>query len=208
MLRSYLRLSLLVLLTSSCSLIVDKLESSGEPGEATIDASANDATATIDSGQPPIEIDGALNLLDGGPAVCDGITPNGACYISCTTSTCGGGPIVCPIDIPCIVNCTGEFACEDTAIDCSLASSCDILCKGTDACDTGGITCGGTDCRVLCQGSAACEEGVIECNANSCDIGCVGVDACAAGVCCQGVGCGDGSHSCTTVGNDNCNCPD
>jgi hypothetical protein len=140
---------------------------------------------------------------DAGFTTCTSMRDGGICVIDCTTPDCDGD-IRCPNGIRCEVNCIGDQACENVAIDCLESAECEINCSGTDACDLGGITCNGNTCAITCSGDAACEEGPVFCNAAECSIRCDGPNTCAASVCCYGFDCGD---ACSAAAGGSCTCP-
>jgi len=196
MFRSLMQVSLLSLVLSGCSLVVDYLESEAEDG------GISDAALVVDASLP--QLDGGPGDASSSTDACTAVGEDGSCLFTCNTAGCDGA-IVCPEGRPCIIDCMGDQACENTSIDCTMATSCDINCEGSDACDNSGIQCAGSTCNIQCVGSAACEDSAIECSADVCTILCNGGNACDTGVCCSGATCAP--DVCTSDNGGNCDCP-
>ncbi len=118
------------------------------------------------------------------------------------------GPLVCPSQMDCNFNCTGNDACEDCNFNCTAANSCNITCTGNEACEDATFNCFANNCTINCNANEACEDSVILCGggpgsvcnvncgpaneacedtsvlcgADTCNIICAGEDSCSEGV--------------------------
>lgn len=111
-------------------------------------------------------------------AGCDGGTcdTSGFCVVNCPGSPlCGSGPVRCPPNVPCRVNC-GSGQCSN-GVQCTQNPACNIVAIGTNIAQNAPILCSGTACNVNCNGSSVCDQGIL-CDAGTCTLTCNGTNAC------------------------------
>ena len=106
------------------------------------------------------------------------------CTIDCSLTSCAG-PVVCPSNYHCDVQCKTDNACTN-GVSCVGTQSCTVECSGGQSCRN--VQCGTGPCDVMCSGIKSCRD--VSCNSScACDVTCTGSQACTTGILmCTGIG--------------------
>jgi hypothetical protein len=103
------------------------------------------------------------------PAICNGGCAEDECQILCTVDAPCRGPIQCPEDFACDVDCAGEDVCMGVQIACPNDYSCALTCEGDLACHDTQLTCGFSECALECGApTTACEGTIVHCGPGAC----------------------------------------
>jgi hypothetical protein len=155
------------------------------PDEPTVEAGAPIGPAGPGDGGPATPGD------SGPPRICPrtcsgGCTSDGhLCIVKVTDRSAGPGPITCPDDFDCWVECSGKEVCTQP-ITCPKNHDCTVFCTGDQACTSGAKITRGT-ATSLC----------IECIGENFNPGCDSVSC--TGDCtraCDLRGCGNSCKNC------------
>jgi hypothetical protein len=162
-----------------------------EAADAARAADADDAQTADASTDVAIDEHASDAPVDTGvvcPVSCNGgCGANGmTCIIVVTTP--GGGPVTCPIGLPCEVHCNGTQVCTQP-ISCAPGLPCRVFCLGDEACS--GSVINGAAATSLCLdctmgprgGNPGCNS--VTCT-GTCSIHCIG-------------GCGSSCANCAQV---------
>ena len=153
-----------------------------------LDAPTGDASLAVDAPNPadaPSPVDApadaaASNTCGANPGAC--LAAGGACIGSTCTITVGTnlGPITCPANMPCDVECIVDGVCQ-AGIDCSAATTCLIDCVANNTCVSGALK-GSTQTSVLCKGVNTCDNTTLSApnSSGSCVAHCCGSGACSS----------------------------
>jgi hypothetical protein len=103
------------------------------------------------------------------PAICNDGCAENECQIACRADQPCNGPIQCPMDFACDVDCSGDGVCTGATIACPSDFTCSLTCEGANACMGVEMTCGFSECSIECGAPEnACDATTVHCGAGAC----------------------------------------
>jgi hypothetical protein len=100
-----------------------------------------------------------------------------ACTYKCGgIDECKAQPdVICAAGSDCIIECTGDGACEGTRFFCPSGHACTLKCTNTNSCKNTILICSDDGpCNIECAGSISCGGAELRCGNNACTATCVG----------------------------------
>jgi len=100
----------------------------------------------------------------------------GLCAYTCDQAyECKDLPtIVCPPGADCIIDCSGNHACEGTTFNCPPGHSCTLKCTNQDSCKNATLNCSDDGpCNIECTGTGTVCYTTVNCGFNSCSATCL-----------------------------------